>query len=330
MHSLASSNCKDELAGCDWLKVLIHGGAWDIPLDRRTAHVAALKEIWGWLAAKVESEKSNQMQGVDPLELVESILTLLEDCGVFDAGVGSFLNECGEVELDAAVMRGRDLAAGGVAAITGFKNPSRVATALLREGQHVLLASEGAAQFAIKSGFQRQPSFSLVHPREVEAHRMWLAAGRPDARIYFQCAPNSPTDCPEKLGTVGVVVALKEGDKWALASGTSTGGTPGKARGRVGDSPIVGAGLYADDLGAAVSCTGWGEAFLRMCAAKAVSDACARGMAPQEAILAVLSEMKNRIGATGGMIAIDRFGRSGAGFSTPDMACIGETLPASL
>ena len=168
----------------DKFRILVHGGAWDIPGRLMEAHRAGVRKAWQVAAHALES-------GAAPLEAVARTLACMEDDPVFDAGRGSFLNEDGEVELDASVMRGSDLQAGCVAAIRNFPNPSRIALALLLEGQNVLLAGSGAERFARSKGFSPVPACDLVHPREAEAHKAWIKAGKPDSKVYFSKPPYS-------------------------------------------------------------------------------------------------------------------------------------------
>jgi len=156
-----------------------------------------------------------------------------------------------------------------------------------------------------------------------------VKAGKPDARVFFdeegKVGAAAPPADHGKRGTVGIVLGVRRagGEGYHLFSGISTGGTRGKRAGRVGDAPLVGCGLYADDEGAAVCCTGWGEAFIRTAAAKSVSDLVGRGTAPQEAVESVLATLHRRTGGRGGIIAIGPDGRTGAAFTTPDMAYAG-------
>ena len=320
-----------DASGASWEGLsLVHGGAWDIPSALRQAHQVGVEEAYQKLVTAAQGSK------VDALDLVACALESLESDPTFDAGYGSFLNERGEVELDAGVMEGQDLNAGSVAALGAFRHPGRVALAVLRETEHVLLVGQGATAFALKQGFCPVPPRSLVHPREQMAFEKWIAAGKPSAKTFFgdlskeKEALTASGPEPDKRGTVGVVLALRprqsqsqsqsQSQNWQLFAGTSTGGTPGKMWGRVGDVPIPGAGFYADNEGACVSATGWGEAFLRTLPCKTVSDLCASGMHPQQACEQVLAHMLRRTGGRGGLIAISKTGDVGAAFTTPDMA----------
>lgn len=304
-------------------RVLIHGGAWAIPEALRQAHADGVR-------AAYEATLEALRMGLHPLEAVVLALGLLEDDPTFDAGTGSFLDAEGRVSLDAAVMEGRELRAGAVACLGSFPHPSEIALAILRHTEHVLLVGAGAETFAQAMGFQAVPPENLIHPREREAHARWIAAGRPDPKVFFADPTESAAGPdPHRRGTVGVVVGVRgpEG-RFHLFAGTSTGGVPGKRPGRVGDVPLVGCGLYADDEGAAVSCTGWGEGLIRIAAAKAVNERVKAGQSPQEAAEGVLAELWRRTRGRGGLIVIDAQGRTGAAFSTPDMAFAGPDVRA--
>jgi len=302
--------------------IQVHGGAWAIPGTLQAAHREGVKRARQAAAGALAS-------GERPLQAVIDALKIMEDDPTFDAGTGSFLNEDGKVELDAAVMEGSQLRAGAVASIGRFKNPCEIALAVLKRTEHVLLIGEGAERFALAEGFAPVDPISLVHPREYEGYLAWVKAGKPDARTFFdeegKVGQIHPPAEHGKRGTVGIVVGVRrsDGGSFDLYTGISTGGTRGKKAGRVGDAPLVGCGLYADNEGAAVCCTGWGEAFIRMAAAKAVSDMVAGGAAPQEAVEDALAAIFRRTGGRGGIIAIGPDGRTGAAFTTPDMGYAG-------
>jgi len=302
--------------------IQVHGGAWNIPGSLKQAHIKGVRCAYQVALGALR-------RGARPLDAVVESLISLEDDPAFDAGTGSFLNEDGKAELDAAVMEGSCLRAGAVAAVGRFKNPSAIALAVMEKTDHVLLIAEGAERFALSQGFAPVDPATLVNAREFEGYKAWVRAGRPDARIYFdeegKIDPHVGTTEHGKRGTVGIVIGVRQPDsrRFALFSGASTGGTRGKKLGRVGDVPLVGCGIYADDEGAAVCCTGWGEAFIRTAAAKAVCERCAGGEPPQEAVEAVLRSIHRRTGGRGGIMAIDFHGRIGAAFTTPDMGYAG-------
>jgi beta-aspartyl-peptidase (threonine type) len=318
-HFLLPSSHLDEK-----FRVLIHGGAWDIPDSLKNGHRDGVHEAY-------QVALQGYQDNLPPLNIISNVLVSLENNPIFDAGKGSFLNENGEVELDAAVMEGKQLRAGAVTCVRNFLNPSLIALKVLEKNENVLLAGLGAEQFAEREGFNKVDPKLLVDPRELEAHKNWLKAGKPNAKTFFSSSVNktSTGHSPEKRGTVGVVIGIKnQNNTYSLYSGTSTGGTPGKRYGRVGDVPLVGCGLYADNETASVSCTGWGEGLTRVSAAKAVCERIRAKMHPQAAIESVLEDLHRRTDGRGGIIAIDYKGQMGAAFSTPDMAYIGHTCTA--
>jgi beta-aspartyl-peptidase (threonine type) len=314
------SHCVIE-AGDPRFVVQVHGGAWAIPDSLKPAHRAGVERAHQAALAVLGA-------GEPPMEAVLAALKVMEDDPTFDAGTGSFLNEDGQVELDAAVMVGRDLRAGAVASVGRFRNPCEIARAVMERTEHVLLIGTGAERFALAEGFQPVDPRSLVHPREFAGHEAWVRAGKPDARIFFDeerrvDAKGAPVE-HGKRGTVGVVLGVRgETGGYALYAGISTGGTRGKKAGRVGDAPLVGCGIYADDEGGAICCTGWGEAFIRTAAAKTASDLIGRGVPPQEAVERVLRNLYRRTQGRGGIIAVGPDGRTGAAFTTPDMGYAG-------
>jgi beta-aspartyl-peptidase (threonine type) len=302
------------------IRLLIHGGAWDIPVVLHEPHAAGVFNAY-------QSALSAFRTGGDGFAIVLAALEILENDPTFDAGRGSFLNECGEVELDAGVMEGAGLRAGAVAGIRNFLHPSKIAHDVLIKTNHAFLVGEGAERFAERCGHKRLPADELVDPREREVFARWVKAGKPDAKVFFSSPANTSVRSgaePEKRGTVGVTVALKaDSGHWKLFAGTSTGGTPGKMQGRVGDVPVIGAGVYADDEGAAVSCTGWGEGLLRIAAGQRISAAVRAGDALQSAVETTLSDLHRRMDGHAGIIAVDRHGNMAASYSTPFMAFAG-------
>lgn len=305
------------------IRLLVHGGAWDIPASLHQAHAAGVRSAY-------QSALTEYRKGSSGMQIVLAALEVLERDPTFDAGRGSFLNECGEVELDAGVMEGAQLRAGAVAGIRNFLHPSKIAYDVMNQTNHALLVGEGAERFALRCGHKSLPPDELVDPREREVFARWIAAGRPDAKVFF-ASPAAESlrsgSEPEKRGTVGVVVALRNksihSQPWTLFAGTSTGGTPGKMQGRVGDVPVIGAGVYADDEGAAVSCTGWGEGLLRIAAGQRISAAVRAGVPLHEAVESTLADLWRRMDGRAGIIAVDGHGRMAASFSTPFMAFAG-------
>jgi len=244
------------------------------------------------------------------LDAVEACAALLEDDPAYNAGRGSVLNEDGRVEMDAGIMDGRDLSAGAVAAVSGIANPIRLARLIMAHSAHVLLVGEGALRFAEQHGVRRVPDHYFLTPeRAVELERL-----RKKTRARSIHRGN---DSSGEWGTIGAVARDLAGN---LAAATSTGGIVDKRAGRVGDSPIIGAGLYADNESCAVSATGRGEDLMRTAIAKMLADiielegddagsAAARGM----------GYLQVKLAGRGGVIVIDRQGRCAAGWTTKRM-----------
>jgi beta-aspartyl-peptidase (threonine type) len=245
--------------------------------------------------------------GGSALDAVEAAIRLMEDDGTFDAGRGSFLNQDGVVELDAGIMAGLHLEIGAVAAVRGVPHPITLARRVLEHPQFSMLAGAGAQAFAHACGLPVLPDAALIHPRE---QARW-AELRADPAFNPEAAFRA--DLPSD--TVGAVALDRAGQ---IVAGTSTGGTPYKQPGRVGDSPIVGAGFYADPRGGASS-TGHGEAILRVGLARTAVEALAPPDAPQAAADAALARLAALPGH-GGLILLDAQGRPGIAFNTPRMA----------
>ncbi|NUP10328.1 MAG: hypothetical protein HOW73_30125 [Polyangiaceae bacterium] len=275
--------------------VLVHGGAGHVDASRRPDHVEGCKH-----AARVGYDVI--ASGGSALDAVQAAARVLEDLPAFNAGTGAALNEDGAVEHDAAIMEGATLRAGGVAALRGFKNPIDVARAVLDHGRHVLLAAEGASSFALARGFSKVEEESLVTERAKETLARVLA-GRAETGWAG--------------GTIGAVARDRHG---SVAAATSTGGTVSKLRGRVGDSPILGAGTLADDVSCAVSATGDGEGILKIGLARVIATLVERGEPVERAAHAAIERMVERTKANGGVIVFDRHGRFGFARSTETMS----------
>jgi beta-aspartyl-peptidase (threonine type) len=277
--------------------LIVHGGAWDIPDElaktHREACLAAVKASWAVLQV-----------GGTAVDAVEQAIVVMEDHPDLDAGVGAFLNAEGEVEMDAGLMDGTTLNVGSVAAVQRIRHPVTLARKVM-ESDHVLLVGRGAERFAEAHGVERCPPATLVTPRELARWADITAHGNFHVRQAFS-----------RGDTVGAV-ALDEGGN--VAAGTSTGGTPYKPPGRVGDSPLVGCGYYADSQLGGASCTGWGEAIMRAVLAKTAVGRLAREDAMAAARWAI-QYLERKVGGLGGIILLDRQGKIGYAFNTPRMA----------
>ncbi|MDE2712639.1 MAG: isoaspartyl peptidase/L-asparaginase [Acidobacteriota bacterium] len=274
--------------------LLVHGGAWDIPPDEREAH-----ESGALAAARLGLDALSG--GASALDAVEAVVTLLEDDPALNAGTGSVLNRRGEVVLDASIMDGEDLRVGGVAAVRTIRNPVRVARRVIEATRQVLLAGPGAEEFAREQGFEAIRPEELVVPREVERLREHQARRRAAA----------PGD------TVGAVAIDGAG---RIAAAGSTGGTLNKRPGRVGDTPLPGAGLYADSRVGGVACTGWGEGIARLSMARAVLARLESGQDPEDAARELLAACRSRLGGTAGLLIVTPDSRLVTAWSTPRMA----------
>lgn len=271
----------------DWALV-IHGGAGADP-----AHLSA-EELQGYQQTLTDALRAGSRileQGGTSLECVETVVALLEDSPYFNAGKGAVFNAAGQHELDAAVMDGRDRRCGAVAGVKTVKNPIKLAHRVMTDTPHILLSGAGAEEFATECGVERvENSYFSTDKRRLQLQE-------------------------KKKGTVGCVARDRQGN---LAAATSTGGLTNKRWGRIGDSPLIGAGTYADNASCAVSCTGTGEEFIRRAVAHDVS---ARMLYQQvslaEAAAAAIASLPDDCG---GLIAVDRQGHTVMPFNTAGMA----------
>jgi beta-aspartyl-peptidase (threonine type) len=248
--------------------------------------------------------------GGSSLDAVEEAVAVMEDDDTFDAGVGSFLNRDGRVQLDALVMAGRNLQAGGVACVERIKNPVRAARIVLEKSPHIFLVGEGAERFAADHGMALCENTDLVLDREVQRWRTAKDQEMMTVPDEF-CGPTGSHD------TVGAIALDPNGN---LASATSTGGTLNKAPGRVGDSSLIGCGCYADNDTAAVSTTGWGEPMMKLVLGKWATDRVGAGATPQQAAEEAIHYLHRRLHGHGGLILLDRKGQIGLHHNTPRMA----------
>ncbi|MGW8311000.1 MAG: isoaspartyl peptidase/L-asparaginase family protein [Thiogranum sp.] len=290
--------------------LMVHGGAG--ALDNITDDKTAIRYLES-LRRILEHGRDILELGGSALQTVETCASLLEDDPVFNAGCGSVLNENGKVEMDAAIMDGRDLSAGAVAAVDNIPNPIQLARFVMTESEHVMLIGEGAMRFADHCGIERAPENYFYTPDRVEQ----LNRARRQHKIMLDHDATAEDSEDQKYGTIGAVAFDPQGN---LAAATSTGGIVNKRMGRVGDSPIVGAGVYADNETCAVSATGYGEDFMRSVIAKTIADFIfMQGMDAQQATQAGIDYLTRKVGGRGGVIVIDREGRCASGFTTKKM-----------
>ena len=293
--------------GKNWV-IVIHGGAGG-PV-KGTMKPEKEKQYTDSLRKAIQIGSAVLSSGGSSLDAVEAVIRFMEDCPLFNAGRGAVLNESGKAEMDASIMDGETGKAGAVAGVTIIKNPIAAARAVMDKTKHVLLIGNGADEFARKQGLQTEDSSYFITPERLEA---WKAA----KQKILQDQPAPPSSDKDKKGTVGCVALDVHGN---LAAGTSTGGMMMKMRGRVGDSPIIGAGTWADNNSCAVSCTGQGEYFIRNCAAYSVAvQMLYANRNLENAAHYVIFDMIKAKGGEGGLIAVDREGNIAMPFSTNAM-----------
>ncbi len=290
--------------------LMVHGGAGalDNVKDEKTAlrYLESVRRV-------LEHGRDVMELGGSALQAVEACASLLEDDPAFNAGCGSVLNESGKVEMDAAIMDGRDLSAGSVAAVDNIANPIQLARFVMTESEHVMLISEGAMRFADHCGMERVPEDYFYTPDRVEQ----LRQARLKRKIMLDHDDTEEDAEDQKYGTIGAIARDTEGN---LAAATSTGGIVNKRMGRVGDSPIIGAGVYADNETCAVSATGFGEDFMRCVLSKTISDLMyMKGMDAKRATEAGIEYLARKVKGRGGVIVIDKQGNCSSGFTTKKM-----------
>ncbi len=303
--------------------IAIHGGAGTITRASLTAEDEA--RYHQALSDIVAAGQAVLNAGGSALEAVTEAVRLLEDCPLFNAGHGAVYTSEGKHELDACVMNGADLASGAVACVTNLRNPILAARTVMENSEHVLLVGPAAEAFAARHGAVTvEPAYFHTDAR----HEQWQRVrGQSRAMLDHDASsfafaeksaePKEPIDPDNKFGTVGAVALDQFGN---LAAATSTGGITNKQPGRVGDSPIIGAGCYANNATVAVSATGTGEAFMRTAACYDIGARMAyAGQSLEEASRAVVFETLPKVGGRGGVIAIDRHGNLALPFNTEGM-----------
>ncbi len=284
--------------------ILVHGGAWATPEDEREPHRKgthlAVQAGWDIL-----------FQGGSALDAVTTAVRLMEGDSTFNAGRGAVLNAAGEVELDAAVMEGTNLATGAVAAVQGIEHPIDLARRVMERSPHALIVGPGALSFARTEGLSTCSASALIVDRERER---WEQARKEQAgqsnKVLPNCYGSGSGD------TVGAVACDQEG---RLAAASSTGGALLKLPGRVGDCPLVGCGLYADDRSGAATATGWGEGNIRIVLARRAVELLSSQRAAPEAARQAIGMLEARVNGRGGVILVDPEGNLGFAFNTPCM-----------
>ncbi|MGK7297357.1 MAG: isoaspartyl peptidase/L-asparaginase family protein [Candidatus Wenzhouxiangella sp. M2_3B_020] len=312
-HSMARA---DQHASADQapIAIAIHAGAGTISRDRMTdEREAAIRDA---LSRAVRAGHAALADGAPALDAVVAAITLLEDAPEFNAGRGAVLTSEGRVEMDASIMTGHDLQAGAVASVRGVRHPILAARAVLEHSPHVMLVGRGAEEFARNRELEFKPEeWFMTEFRREQLRR--IRERENEAESDNGQAAIDPAYRDSWFSTVGTVALDRTGN---LAAGTSTGGTANKRFGRVGDSPIIGAGTYADNRSCAVSATGHGEYFIRHAVAY---DICARmryeGASLADSANAIVNEVLVEAGGDGGVIALDADGNIAMPFNTPGM-----------
>lgn len=292
----------------------VHGGAWDIPDDQVEPHRRGVTHALAAGYALLE-------KGASAVDAIEAAVAVMEDDEAFDAGRGSFLTSNGHVQLDALLMDGATLRAGGVACVERLRNPIHAARLVMDRSPHVYFVGTGAEAFAAENGMPLIDNSELVIDRE----RRHLSDAKQKLRSTAATTPNSDAASPQLSAvpartshdTVGAVALDGRGN---LAAATSTGGTVNKAPGRVGDSSLIGCGCYADNLSAAVSLTGWGEPIMKLVLGKWAVDRVQQGTPPAQAAEEAIAYLFHRLGGHGGIILLGPAGRFGVAHNTPRMA----------
>ncbi len=297
----------------------VHGGAWDIPDDLVEPHRQGVSNALAAGYALLE-------KGASAVDAVEAAVAVMEDDEAFDAGRGSFLTSDGRVQLDALLMDGATLRAGGVACVERLRNPIHAARLVMDLSPHVYFVGAGAEAFAAEHGMSLIDNSELVIDRErrhlVQAQNQ---TQQKQGNGLADPVPAASSHPPQLSGlhaatshdTVGAVALDGRGN---LAAATSTGGTLNKSPGRVGDSSLIGCGCYADNLSAAVSLTGWGEPIMKLVLGKWAVDRVQQGTPPAQAAEEAIAYLFHRLGGHGGIILLGPLGRVGVAHNTPRMA----------
>ncbi|UYQ91092.1 isoaspartyl peptidase/L-asparaginase [Chitinophaga horti] len=300
--------------------LVIHGGAGTIlksqmTPEREKAYIKALE-------AALQAGYAILKKGGSSLDAVEAAVRVMEDSPLFNAGKGAVFTNEGRNEMDAAIMNGKTLEAGAVAGVTTIRNPITAARAVMEKSQHVMMMGPGAEKFAQQAGLE------IVAPSYFYTEDRWRGLQRAKAQDSLKAQLDHADTSKRtgrlgienhdyKFGTVGAVALDRSGN---LAAATSTGGMTNKKFGRVGDAPIIGAGTYANNETCAISCTGWGEYFIRLSVAKTVSDLIEyRSLDIKSAADELIMKKVPALGGDGGLIALDKNGHMAWPFNTAGM-----------
>ena len=294
------------------IAIVVHGGAGRIDRDALTPERERLYHAT--LEQSLRAGHTILKRGGSALDAVEAAIVIMEDAPVFNAGRGAVFTAEGKNELDASIMDGRALQAGAVGGVTTVKNPIRAARAVMEKSPHVLFTNRGAEKFASDNGLEMVDPKYFFTERRWKQIQTWLKQQEAKAKPRAAAEPDRHADY---FSTVGCVALDAKGN---IAAGTSTGGMTGKRFGRIGDSPIIGAGTYADNRTAGISCTGHGEYFIRHAVAHDIS---ARMAYKQESLAKAAADVVQTVlkqaGGSGGIIGLDAKGNVVMEFNTPAM-----------
>ncbi len=285
--------------------LIIHGGAGNITnlsKEKQDAYLGGLRDC-------LVVGRDLLSSGASALDAVEKCVNVLENNEIFNAGRGSVINSEGEVEMDASIMDGSNLKAGSVIGIRHYKNPISVARAVMEKSEHVMLACEGAEDFAKLQGFEYTQNDYFKTEMRIKQAAEAKALGKTVLDV-------NDLSKNKKMGTVGAVAFDSDGN---IASATSTGGIANKLKGRVGDTPIIGAGMYASNKSAGVSATGFGEQFIRSVLSFYASEQVRVGKTAPEACTAAREYLKESVNGLGGIIMIDKYGTIGHGATSDNL-----------
>jgi L-asparaginase / beta-aspartyl-peptidase len=286
--------------------VLVHGGAGHLGPDDPASSGTDAPRLEGVRRAAAAAW-AILSRGGSALDAVETAVRMLEDDPTYNAGTGACLTAAGDVELDASIMDGETLRCGAVAVVKDVKNPIILARQVMERSEHVLLAGPGASAFARSVGIPVCDGARLATPQQ-------------RARWEKLCAARRPEELADLASPKGTVGAVARDGRGHLAAATSTGGIAMKRPGRVGDTPIVGAGTYADDALAAVSCTGHGERIIQLTLARHCADLVGQGRSPMDAAREAVRTLGARVRGEGGLIVVARHGEVGFAQNTPVMS----------
>jgi beta-aspartyl-peptidase (threonine type) len=283
--------------------ILVHGGAWATPQGEREDHLKGVHRA-------TLNGFETLLTGGSAVDAVQKAVEHMEADPTFNAGRGAVLNARGNVQLDAAIMNGDGLQAGAVACVSGILHPVALARAVMERSPHVMVVGDGAVELAREAGIEICELDALIVERERERYRQAKRVMKP-GQLDQLGGMASPAD------TVGAVACDRDGH---VAAATSTGGALLKLPGRVGDSPLIGSGLYADDRRGAAGWTGGGGGIMRIAMAHRAVELLTKSVGPSEAAQQAIRVLESRTGGRGGIIIVDANGEIGFAFNTPCMA----------